>query len=464
MSKVTKVDICILGAGAAGLSVAAGAVQMGARVALIEAGKMGGDCLNYGCVPSKALLAAAKKAHLATPSQIDFENVMRHVQNVIDTLAPNDSTERFEKLGVTVIKAKACFENKTTVLAGDQIIKARRFVIATGSSPLIPPIPGIDAVRFYTNETIFQLTEKPAHLIIIGGGPIGCELAQAFLWLGIKVTVLERQSILSKDEPDLVGILRQQLVSQGLLLHENVEITALKQNNNHIEVIIQKNGIQQILEGSHLLIAIGRKVNVEHLNLSMAGVAYTPKAIPVDKRLRTTEHHIFAIGDVIGSYQFTHMASYHAGIVIRNILFRLPAKVQDSAVPWVTYTDPELAHVGLLERDALQQDPKAQILTWNFKENDRAQIEGEITGKIKVMISRRRVILGVSILGSHAGELLLPWISLIHEKKKIGSMANLIVPYPTLSEISKRVASEYYTPILFSKRTRLLVRLLALLG
>ena len=379
---------------------------------------MGGDCLNYGCVPSKSLLAVAKKAHLmgmvdqwgiiAAKPQIDMVNVMGYVHSVIETLAPNDSVERFEKLGVKVIKAVARFKDKMTIQAGGETIKARRFVIATGSSPAVPAIPGIDTVPFYTNETIFQLTEKPEHLIILGGGPIGCELAQAFLWLGIKVTILEKKTILSKDEPDLVNILRRQLVDQGLILQEGVQIIALKQNNNGIDVVIEKEGIQQTLQGSHLLVAIGRKIDVEHLNLPVTGVAYSLRGIQVDKSLRTTNRHIFAIGDVVGSYQFTHMANYHAGIVIRNILFRLPAKVNYTAVPWVTYTDPELAHVGLLETEALRQDPKSKVITWDFTENDRAQIEHEITGKIKVITNRRGVVSGVSILGANAGELFSP--------------------------------------------------------
>ncbi len=465
MKNTIKVDICILGAGSAGLSVAVAAVQMGARVVLIEAGKMGGDCLNYGCVPSKSLISLANQAYAtATQSPVNMLNIMRHVQSVIDTLAPNDSVERFEKLGVKVIKAMACFKDKNTVFANGQNIRARRFVIATGSSPVIPDIPGIETVPFYTNETIFQLTENPKHLIILGGGPIGCELGQAFLRLGVKVTLLERRSILAKDEPDLVNILRQQLVQEGLCLYEGIKILALKQGDHGVEVIIEKEGIEQILQGSHLLVATGRKINVEHLNLPAAAVAFTNRGIQVDKHLRTTNRHIYAIGDVIDGYQFTHIGNYQAGIVIRNILFRLGAKVNYMAIPWVTYTDPELAHVGLLESEALRQDPKMKILSWNFNENDRAQIEGKTIGKITVITNRRGVVLGVSILGAHAGELLLPWIILVNEKKKIRSMASLIVPYPTFSEISKRVAAEYYTPILFSKRTRWLVRLLGLLG
>lgn len=474
MDKTITCDIAILGGGAGGLSVAAGASQMGAKVVLVEAEKMGGDCLNYGCVPSKALLAAAKTAEMirhakhfgikTSAPEIDFPQVMQHVQDVINTIAKHDAVERFEKLGVQVIQSRGQFEDAKTLRAGNTLIKARRFVIATGSSPATPPIPGLEQVSFLTNETIFSLTQKPEHLIVIGGGPIGCELAQAFLMLGVKVTVLEGFKILPRDEQDLVAILREQFLQQGLNLLEGIKVLSVKQNGHAIEVFIEKEGIQQSISGSHLLVAAGRKPNLNGLNLENANISYTAKGIQVDAHLRTTNAHVYAIGDAAGSFQFTHIAGYHAGIVLRNILFRLPAKVDYGAVPWVTYTLPELAHVGLSSEEALKQDPKAKILTWDFVENDRAQTEHETLGKIKLITNHKGKILGVSILGAQAGELLAPWIMAIQSEKTVRALTDVIIPYPTLSEINKRVAGEFYTPMLFSKRTQWLVKLLSWLG
>lgn len=475
MNNTLKVDICVIGAGAGGLSVAAGASQMGATVALVESGKMGGDCLNYGCIPSKSLLAAAKAAqHFRTAEpfgihpiepEIDFTKVMAHVHNVIHIIGEKkDSIERFTKLGVKVFQAHGEFLDANTLVAGDTKITARRFVVATGSSPKIPPIPGLDRVSFYTNETIFDLTKKPEHLIIIGGGPIGCELGQAFHMLGTEVTVIEANRILKHDEQDFVDILRTHLLKQGLKIHEKVKIAQIKQRQSQIEVTLEKKGQQQTIVGSDLLVATGRSANVNGLNLEAAGIRYSLKGIEVDSRLRTTNKRVYAIGDVAGSYQFTHLANYHAGIVIRNILFRLPARVDYRAPPWVTYTDPELAHVGLSILDAQKVDAKTKILTWDYIEIDRALAENQTLGKIKVATNRRGSILGVTILGSHAGELLIPWISAIQEGKSIRSMTNFIVPYPTLSEINKFVAGEFYTPILFSKWTKKMVRFLRLFG
>lgn len=470
MLKTTKIDIAVIGAGAGGLSISAGAVQMGASVALIESGKMGGDCLNYGCIPSKSLLAAAKAANTMrlaaqfglTPVEpkVNIEKVMASVQSVIADIAVNDSVERFEKLGVQVIQEKGYFQDDTTLRAGDTLIKAKRYVIATGSTPAIPPIPGLDKVPFFTNESIFTLQKTPSHLIVIGGGPIGCELAQAFLLLGIKVTLVEAFKILPRDEQDLVELLRTQLLMQGLNLLENTKTVEIKQNNNEIYVTIQNLQQTQTLIGSHLLVATGRQPNVNSLHLDAAGVQYSNKGIQVDRHLRTTNKKIYAIGDVIGGYQFTHLANYHAGIVLRNLLFRLPVKVDYRAVPWVTYTHPELAHVGLTSEEANKQNLKTTIVEWQFSENDRANTEHETLGKIKVITHKRGKIVGVSILGPHSGELIAPWVSAIKNCKSMSWMADMIVPYPTLSEINKRVAGEYYTPMLFSPRTKWLVKLL----
>lgn len=475
MVRAISADICVIGAGSAGLSVAAGAAQMGARTVLIEAARMGGDCLNTGCVPSKALLAAAKAAanirHAgqfgvqAGEPQVDFAAVNRHVHDVIAQIAPHDSVERFSGLGCTVIQARARFVDERTVEAGEQRIRARRFVIATGSRAAVPPIPGLADIPFLTNENIFENKVLPEHLIVIGGGPIGCEMAQAHRRLGARVSVLDLATILPKDDPDLVAVVRQALRADGITIEEGAKILKLERRGGGVAVLVADGDGEREIVGSHLLVAAGRRPNVEDLGLEAAGVQYGPKGIEVDQRLRTSKRRIFAAGDVAGSYQFTHLAGYHAGIVLRNALFRLPAKVDIGALPWVTYTDPELAHVGLTEVQARAEGKDdVRVLTSTFAENDRARTERATEGLIKVVVSKRGQVLGAGIAGAHAGELILPWVLAVGQRMKIGTLAGVIAPYPTFSEISKRAAGSYYTPTLFSPRTRRLVWMLRWLG
>ena len=483
MSDILKTDICVIGAGSGGLSVAAGASQMGAPTVLIEKDKMGGDCLNTGCVPSKALLAAGhaaeavREAHHfgvnANAPTFDSAKVYGHVHDTIAAIAPMDSVERFEGLGVHVIKASARFTGPKEVEAGGQRIQARRFVIATGSRAFVPPIPGIDTVPYLTNETVFEQNVLPEHLIVIGGGPIGIEMAQAHRHLGAKVTVLEMFSIMPKDDPELVDVVRTQLAKDGIAVREGVKVTAVAQSGSGIAVTIEagdeNDGASEQVEGSHLLVAAGRKPNVDGLDLEKAGVAYSPKGIEVDARLRTTNKKIFAIGDVAGGYQFTHVAGYHAGIVIRNALFQLPAKADHRAVPWVTYTAPELAQVGLTEEQARKtiggdSGENIRVLKWPFAENDRAQAERTTEGLVKVVTSKRGNILGAGIVGAHAGELLQTWVLAVSQNMKIGAIANIIAPYPTRGEVNKRAAGSYYMASLFSERTKKVVRFLSHFG
>lgn len=469
-----KCDLAIIGGGAAGLSLASGCSQLGLKVILVESGKMGGDCLNYGCVPSKSLLAAAKAFYYAKHAthfglrakelEIDFPQVMRHVHQVIENISEHDSVQRFESLGVQVIQEKGKFLNVDTLQAGDALIQAKRFVIATGSLPFIPPIPGLDTVSYFTNETIFDLKEQPKHLVVVGGGPIGCELAQAFAMLGSKVTILEGLNILPKDDADCVAHIRTQLEAMSILIYEQIKVQQIVSHpDSGIIVSIEHQGGQLTINASHLLIATGRRANVNSLDLEKAGVQFTNKGIEVNKRLQTTNRKIYAVGDVVGSYQFTHMAGYQAGIVLRNIVFKLPAKVDYKAVPWVTYTEPELAHAGLSVIEALKR-PDIQITEWPFADNDRAQTESTLNGKIKIITDKKGRILGATIVGPHAGELILPWVMAIREQKTLRSFTDVIAPYPTLSEISKRVAGEFYAPKLFSNKTRKLVRWLQKLG
>jgi pyruvate/2-oxoglutarate dehydrogenase complex dihydrolipoamide dehydrogenase (E3) component len=467
MPKPMKADIAIIGAGSGGLSVAAGAAQLGAHVVLVEKHKMGGDCLNYGCVPSKALIAAAEAAQTVRSAgrfgvnghepEIDFLKVNGHVHGVIGAIAPHDSVARFRGLGVDVIEAEAKFIGPATITAGGREITARRFVVATGSRAFVPPIPGLKDTPHLTNETIFDLTEAPGHLLVIGGGPIGLELAQAHRRLGSKVTVIEAMSILPKDDNEAVAVVRERLTAEGIRIIEHVKVDRVTREGNAVAAMVGSGGKAQWIEGTHVLVATGRRPNVAGLDLEAAGIAYTPAGIKVDRRLRTTNKRVFAIGDVAGGFQFTHMAGYHAGIVIRNALFNLPAKVDYRAVPWVTYTDPELAHVGLSEAAAKERDPAAKSVTWLFAENDRAQAERATEGFIKVVAGNGGLIVGATIVGRHAGELILPWVLAVQKRLKIGDMASIIAPYPTLGEVSKRVAGAWYTPKLFSNRTRKIV-------
>jgi pyruvate/2-oxoglutarate dehydrogenase complex dihydrolipoamide dehydrogenase (E3) component len=453
-----KTDVLVIGAGSGGLSFAAGASQMGADVTLLEGHKMGGDCLNFGCVPSKALIAAGKHAHAmktgekygVTPvtPHVDYAGAKRHVHKVIETIAPVDSQERFESFGVRVIREFGAFVDANTVVAGTNRITARRIVIATGSSPFVPPIPGLDGVPHYTNENIFDLMEKPDHLIIIGGGPIGMEMAQAHIRLGCKVTVIEGDKAMGKDDHELAEVVLRNLRGEGIEIVEGAKAEKITGKAGEITVHTDAG----THSGTHLLMAVGRKANIDRLDLDKAGIKHD-RAIKVGPDLRTTNKRVYAIGDVAGGLQFTHVAGYHGATVIRPILFGLPAKARTDHIPWVTYTAPELAQVGLTEAQARKKHGRdLEVLRFEYEENDRAIAEGKTDGLIKVMVAKGRPV-GVSIVGEQAGELIGLWALVIANKLKIGAVAAMVAPYPTLGEISKRAAGQYYVPRLFQNDT-----------
>jgi pyruvate/2-oxoglutarate dehydrogenase complex dihydrolipoamide dehydrogenase (E3) component len=464
-------DLCIIGAGAGGLAVAAAAAQMGAGVVLVERGKMGGDCLNFGCVPSKALLATARLAVLGRHStgsgveyaapRIDFAAVTDGVHNVVERLAEHDSEERFAALGVTVLRREGRFLDRRTLRAGDTLIRPRRFVLATGSRPRIPAVPGLAEAPFLTNETVFDNRVCPDHLIVIGGGPIGIEMAQAHRRLGARVTVVDIGPILPRDDPELVSLLCRRLADEGVALRANSKIAAIEAGREGVALRLAND---DRIEGSHLFVAAGRRPAIAALALDAAGIAAGTAGITVDARLRTTNHRAFAVGDVVGGPQYTHAAAYHAGIVIKNALFRWPARTDYRALPWTTYTDPELAQVGLGEGAAGTTHGRVRVLRWPFSENDRAQAERDTEGLVKIVARRDGRVLGASILGAGAGELILPWALAVSQKLRIDALANLVVPYPTRSEAGKRAAGTFYTPLLFSPRTRRLVRVLSRFG
>lgn len=470
MTKITLTpDFCVIGAGSGGLSFAAGAIQMGASVVLLEAQKMGGDCLNYGCVPSKALIAAAKFGHeflrsedfgwIASKPIMNFKKVSEHIHKVINEIAPNDSIERFEKLGVHIISEEGRFIDGRTVATDTHLIRAKRFIIATGSIPFVPPIEGLATVPYLTNETIFDLAELPNHLVVIGGGPIGMEVAQSFLRLGSQVTVLEAFSVLPKDDQDITARLKEILISEGIDLNENVKIASIKKNEKNIEIEYQtSDGRERTLSASHMMVATGRRPHIQHLNLESAGITFSSRGIEVNANLQTSNSKVYAIGDCLGGYQFTHVAGYQAGLAIRNTIFGLKAKFETRAIPWVTYTDPELAHVGFMESQLQDKQISYKVLQMNFDENDRAQAEKRTEGVIKVLVSPKGYVLGATILGLHAGELIYPWVMGIQNNLKLTAITSSIVPYPTLNDISKKVAGSFYKEKVFSPLMKKFVR------
>ncbi len=455
-----KTDVLVIGGGSGGLSVAAGASQMGADVVLLEGHKMGGDCLNYGCVPSKALIATGKAAYgqrhgaqygvQDAAGVVDYAAAKDHVADVIAQIEPMDSVERFEGLGVKVIEEFGRFISKDEVQAGDTVFKARRVVIATGSAPLVPPIPGLENVPYETNETLFDLREAPEHLLIIGGGPIGMEMAQAHIRMGCKVTVIEGAKALGKDDPELAGVVLDALRDEGVVIEEDALAAEVRGKAGAIEVEA-KDG--RIFKGSHLLMAVGRKANTDKLDLEKAGIKPARNGIKVDASLRTTNKKVYAIGDVAGGLQFTHVAGYHAGVIIRSMLFGLPSKAKTAHIPWATYTDPELAQVGMTEAEAKKAHGiKLEVVRFHYTHNDRAIAERKTKGFIKVMVVKGRPV-GVSIVGYQAGELINLWALALANSMKMSQIAAMVAPYPTIGEINKRAAGAYFSPRLFESDT-----------
>jgi pyruvate/2-oxoglutarate dehydrogenase complex dihydrolipoamide dehydrogenase (E3) component len=474
-------DLCVIGGGSGGLSVAAAAAMLGSRVVLIEKDRLGGDCLYTGCVPSKALLAAARRVTEVSRSpdfgvsayrpRVDFAKAHAHVEEVIAAVAPNDSRERFAGLGVRVIAGAARFTARDTVTVGkDVTVRARRFVIATGARPVVPPIPGLDQIPFLTNETVFDLTACPAHLIVIGAGPVGLELAQAHRRLGAEVTVLEAARPLAADDAECAGIVLDCLAADGIVIRAGVAVvrvepaTATAVPAETIRVVISGPRGEEVVEGSHVLVAAGRRPAFDDLGLDAAGIRAKDGRPVLDRQLRTSNKRVYAIGDAAGGPQFTHVASHHAGLVIRNALFRLPVRADEGTIPWVTFTDPELAQTGLTEAAARLRHRRINVLRWPYHENDRARAERETRGHIKVVTTPGGRILGATIVGAQAGELITTWTLAIDQKVNIRAMAGLVVPYPTLAEIGKRAAMSFFTPRLAASGVRRIMAWLRRLG
>lgn len=465
-------DLAVIGGGSAGLSIAAAAAQFGEKVVLFEKNKMGGDCLNTGCVPSKAMIAAANAAYTQRNStifgiagvepKVSYAKVMDYVQSVIATIAPLDSQERFEELGVTVVPAAAKFSANRSLEANGKTFTARRIVIATGSRAAIPLISGLNEISYFTHETIFQNRVQPKHLIIIGAGPIGLEMAQVFRRLGSQVTVLEAGKPLAKDDPELAEIVVENLKAEGVNIYSNVKVENISKVKTGITVKLADG---TFIQGSHILVAAGRVPNLEGLNLEAAGIAYNGNGLVVDAGLRTSNKNVYAAGDIAGGLQFTHVASYHAGLIIRHALFKLPIRNLSNIIPWATYTDPELAQVGLNEANARARFGNSiHVLRWHFKDNDRAQTHHKTIGLVKIIVGKSGRILGAGIVGSGAGELIAPWVLAVSQKLKISAMANLVLPYPTMSEAGKRASILYYSRYTQKPWLRRVIGFLKLLG
>ncbi len=458
-------DICVIGAGPGGLSVAAAAAAFDVEAVLIEKGRMGGESLNRGSVPVQALIAAAERANAVRTGAlfgiktgrfaVDFAAVNAHIRDVVGMLAPNAARKRLAGLGVHVIAGEARFTDPRTVAVGNLAIKARRFVIATGASPVIPAIPGLLGVPYLTDETVFDLAELPRHLIVIGAGPVGLELAQAFHRLGSEVTVLEVATPLAGADPEGAAVVLNALAREGIKLHTGVAIAKIGRTVSRVRVVLAAEDKVETIEGTHLLVTTGRRPNVGDLNLAAARIRTTSQGgVILDRYLRTTNKRVHAVGDAAGGPNSTHVAHYHAGLVIRHLLFGGPIKVDHKIIPWVTFTDPELAHVGLLEEEARAHSGTICVLRWPYRENDRAQVERATDGHIKVVTDRTGEILGVTIVGPGAAESLTAWTLAISQKLNIRALAGLVVPYPTYAEVGKRAAITYFTQGLTTPRTR----------
>lgn len=468
-------DICVIGGGAAGLSVAAGAAAFGESVILIEAGRMGGECLNVGCVPSKSLLAAAKsnwhQLHpvIETGRDItgapDFEKIKTHLRDVISAIEPHDSVERFEGLGVKVLKERAQFVSRDELQAGTYRIKARRYVIATGSSPRIPDIEGMDQVSCLTNETVFDLEALPRSLAVIGGGPMGVELAQAFLRLGVPVTLVETRKILPRDDQDCVAHVRQALLDEGLELLEDTSVNRVEKSGEDITLHLHQGEKDLSREVSHILLATGRQANTRNLGLEAAGVEYNASGIQTDKRMRTSNPAIYAAGDVTEGLRLTHAASAQASVVLKSILFRLPVSYAENTMPWVTYSSPEIGHAGLtLEEARRRYGGKVTTLQKGLGEVDRVRAEGGKGGLVKLYVGPGDRLLGADAVGENAGELIAFLSFACDRRMKMKDLASFTAPYPTVSEVVRQLALNYFSAFPQNRWVRRIISMLRCFG
>jgi len=461
-------DIGVIGGGAAGLTVTSGSAQLGAKTLLIEKEKeLGGDCLHFGCVPSKTLIRTAHVYHLMKNAKefglpqvdlppVDYREVKERIDSVISIIQKHDSEERFCSLGAKVEFGTPTFIDEHSIRLNGSTYSAKNWVISTGSSPSIPPIEGLDRTKFITNKEIFSLDHLPKSMIILGAGPIATEMAQAFCRLGSKVFVVQRShQILSKEDKDMADLVMEVLSAEGVTFYLKASVLSIRDLVGEKEVTIS-NGEGKIvtLWAETILVAMGRDVNVRGLGLDEIGVEFDRKGVKIDARMRTNHKHIYAAGDVTGAYQFTHAAGYEGGIVLSNAIFHLPRKADYTFFPWCTYTDPELAGIGMNEKMAGAAGVKYSVFTENFEGNDRSLAEGEKIGKIKMILDEKEKPIGVQILGPQGGELLSEWVAVLNGKVRLSTLASAVHPYPTLGEINKKIAGTYFSPKIFSEKVK----------
>lgn len=460
-------DLIVIGGGSAGLTAAGGAAMFGLNVALIEQGAMGGECLNTGCVPSKALIAAAARARTARApkslgvtlqvARVDYPGVRAHIEGAIEAIAPHDSQDRFEAMGIKVIRAPARFLDGRTLLAGNERLTAPRIVIATGSRPAVPPIEGLGDLPYLTNETLFALETLPMHLLVLGGGAIGCEMAQAFRRLGSEVTIIEVGKPLTKEDPEAAALVLKQLIDEGVTVRSGVAVTHAGRADGLVELSLADGSR---VTGSHIMVATGRQADVASLDLDAAGVRHGHDGIEVDRRRRTSNRRIFAIGDCRAGPRFTHVAGYEGSLVALQLATGWPAAVDWRALPRVTYTDPELAQIGLTEAEASERCGSIEVTREAFADSDRAVTEGDTRGFLKLIRHRGKVV-GVTIVGARAGDLLLPWAQIITGKASTFALGSAIIAYPTRSEIAKAAVFAAWQPTVFGDAPKAWARLLA---
>lgn len=461
-------DLGILGGGAAGLTAASGAAQFGAKTLLIEREKtLGGDCLHFGCVPSKTLIRTANVRHLMRNAEkfglpgcdlktVDFREVAKRIQSVISVIEKHDSPERFCRLGARVEFGEAIFVDEHAVRLNGKLFSAKNWVISTGSSPAVPPIEGLDKTPYITNKDIFSLERLPKSMIAIGGGPISIEMAQAFSRLGTRVTIIEvADQVLAAEDKDMADRLMNVLISEGVVFHLNSVTLSARDLGSEREVVIRNSGGKTTsLRAETILVAAGRKANLEGLGLEGISMEFDRKGLKVDKRLRTNHKHIYAAGDSTGSFLFTHAAGYEAGIVLSNAVLHLPRRVDYTYLPWCTFTDPELASIGLNEKRAAGAGIGYSVWTEEFKANDRSLAEGEEAGRIKLILDSREKPVGIQIFGPHAGELLSEWVAVLNGGVKLSTLAGAVHPYPTLAEINKSVTGSFFSGKIFSEKIK----------
>ncbi len=449
-------DLIVIGAGSGGLVAAAIASGMGADVLLIENRKMGGDCLNYGCVPSKSFL---KSAHLMKHiknaqeygikiegTQVSLKEIMQRVQSVIKEIEPHDSKERFESLGVKVIFGEGKLETQSSVRVENEVFSAKKIIIATGSTAMIPPIPGIEKIEYYTNENIFTMQELPKKLIVLGAGPIGLELGQGFANLGSDVTIIDKSDkIFGKDEPEVASIMQKALEDDGVNFYLGHSIKSFDKSANNYIVRIEKNGEEKEIAGDVILIALGRKPNTADLDLEKAGVKTNARGfIEVNKKLQTNVKNIYAIGDVRGKYMFTHSASYESSVAVKNALIAPLFKANYYNMSWATYTSPQVAHVGLLKQQAIENGLFHSEQFLKISDNDKAKAEDDRDGFIKIILDRKSCVIGATIVGEKAAEMIVQLSLMVTHKMKLSSVMSIIYQYPIQGESIKTMANNSF--------------------